>query len=121
MTDTVNAGGRSFTLFLQEVEDGRLHGDLSEALRDLVAQLHDASGQRGKSSGTLGVTFTLKLDGGVIEVAADYKVKAPKLARGRSVFWATPENNLTRRNPAQPDLPLRDVSVPTARVAAALA
>jgi hypothetical protein len=26
------------------------------------------------------------------------------------MFWATPENNLTRRNPRQADLPFRDVN-----------
>ncbi len=110
---------RTFGVFLGDIEDGRLHNDLTDALRDLVAQMHEAQGRTGKSSGSLAITLAFKLEDGIIEVVADYKAKAPKLARGRSIFWATPENNLTKRNPAQPDLPFRDVSVP--RAASALA
>jgi predicted extracellular nuclease len=105
---------RSFGVFLGEIEDGRLHGDLTDALRDLVASLHEAQGRAGKSSGSLTINLAFKMDDGIIEVVADYKAKAPKLARGRTIFWATPDNNLTKRNPAQPDLPFRDVSVPRA-------
>ena len=105
---------RTFAIFLAEIEDGRLHGDLTDALTDLVQSLRDAAARTGKSVGKLDINFTLKFDGEIIEVVADYKAKAPKLARGRSIFWATPDNNLTKRNPAQPDLPFRDVSVPRA-------
>lgn len=107
---------RSFAQFLSQVEDGRLHGDLSDGIRELIDKLHEAAvNGGGMAKGKLSVSFDFLLKGGVVEVTADFALKAPKLARGRSIFWATPENNLTRRNPAQPDLPFRDVSVPAAR------
>lgn len=107
---------RSFAQFLASLEDGRLHGDLSDGMRELVEKLHDAAiNAGGIAKGKLAVTLDFVLKGGVVEVTAEYSLKAPKLARGRSIFWATPENNLTRRNPHQPDLPFRDVSVPAAR------
>lgn len=107
---------RSFAQFLAQLEDGRLHGDLSDGLRDIIEKLHDAAiNAGGTAKGRVSVNIDFLLKGGVVEVTADYALKAPKLARGRSIFWATPENNLTRRNPAQPDLPFRDVSVPAAR------
>jgi hypothetical protein len=107
---------RTFAQFLAQVEDGRLHGDLSDGIRELIEKLHDAAVNAGGiARGKLSVSFDFLIKGGVVEVTADYAVKAPKLARGRSIFWATPENNLTRRNPAQPDLPFRDVNVPAAR------
>lgn len=107
---------RSFAQFLAQVEDGRLHGDLSDGIRELIEKLHDAAvNSGGMAKGKISVSFDFLLKGGVVEVTADFALKAPKLARGRSIFWATPENNLTRRNPAQPDLPFRDVSVPAAR------
>ena len=118
MSETAPPPTRTFTQFVGEVEDGRLHGDLSEALRDLIGKLHEASGRGGKAAGSLAVTFAFKFDDGIVEVVADYKAKAPQMARGRSIFWATPDNNLTRRNPSQPDLPFRDVNAPPTRALA---
>lgn len=112
MPDDPTPPSRSFGVFLAELEDGRLHGDLSSALRDLVASLEEASARGGKPRGKLSVTMNFALDDGIVECTADYAVKAPKLARGRSIFWVTPDNNLTRRNPAQADLPFRDVTIP---------
>lgn len=61
-------------------------------------------------SGTLTISIGFKLADGIVEVTGDFKTALPKARRGRSVFWATPDNNLTRRNPRQFDLPLRDAA-----------
>jgi hypothetical protein len=102
---------RSFGTFVAEIEDGELHADLSRALQSLIAELHEsrAVGQ-SRATGKLSVTFDFVLADGVVEVRADIASKTPKRPRGRSIFWVTPENNLTRRNPRQPDLPFRDVN-----------
>jgi len=102
---------RSFGTFIAEVEDGELHADLSRALQNLIGELHEgrAVGQ-ARATGTLTIKFDFVLADGVVEVRADIASKTPKRPRGRSIFWATPENNLTRRNPRQPDLPFRDVN-----------
>jgi uncharacterized lipoprotein YbaY len=99
-------------MFIAESEDGRLHSDLTDALQELVEALREAAQRTGKAAGKLDISFALKFDDGIVETIADFKVKAPKLARGRTIFWATHDNQLTKRNPAQPDLPFRDVSVP---------
>jgi len=107
---------RTFGQFVSSLEDGRLDASLADALRDLVADLHErAVNSGGKANGKISLSIDLKMEGGIVEAAADFSVKAPKLKRGRSIFWATPENNLTRRNPSQADLPFRDVNVPSAR------
>lgn len=102
---------RSFGTFIAEVEDGELHSDLTRAMQALIADLHDGRtiGQ-ARASGKLTVTFDFVLADGVVEVRADIVSKTPKRPRGRSIFWVTPENNLSRRNPRQPDLPFRDVN-----------
>lgn len=107
MSDNV----RSFGTFIAEVEDGELHADLSRQLQTLIAELHEgrAVGQ-ARATGKLTVTFDFILADGVVEVRADIVSKTPKRPRGRSIFWVTPENNLSRRNPRQPDLPFRDVN-----------
>ncbi|MNY71316.1 hypothetical protein D3C86_2096310 [compost metagenome] len=44
-----------------------------------------------------------------MNIKADVKVKEPVLSRGTSLFFLTPEGNLTRRDPRQQDLQLRPV------------
>jgi hypothetical protein len=106
---------RNFSQLLSAAEDGRLNSDLSQALREALSQLEEVSGGRVKAKATFNLTLTLTLDGGgLVEVGSDYKVKLPKMPRARTLLYATPEGNLTRRNPRQPDLPLRDVQVPRA-------
>ncbi|MEC6379724.1 hypothetical protein [Pseudomonas aeruginosa] len=42
-------------------------------------------------------------------IKADVKTKEPVLARGTSLFFLTPEGNLSRRDPRQQELSLRTV------------
>lgn len=101
---------RSFTALLGAVEDGQFHADLTDALREIVAELQDSfRDQGGKPKARLDLSFDFRLDGGVIEVNCDLKVKKPRAQRSKSVFWSTPDNLLTRRNPKQQELPLRHV------------
>lgn len=102
---------RTFGQFLQEHEDGRFHASLTKAWEDFLSELHEAAGLRGgEAKGKMTLSFEFSLDGGLVEVTADYATKTPKLKRGKSVFWLTPENHLSRSNPNQPELPLRDVT-----------
>jgi hypothetical protein len=107
----VNEEHRSFSTLLTDLEDGALHAELSDQIKDIVAKLHDtAAEQGGKPSAILTIKMGFKLDSGVIEVAADVKATLPKRSRRKSIMYATPDNNLTRRNPRQQELPLRDVN-----------
>ena len=105
---------RTFSILVASFEDGQLNSDMTQAVQDLVARLHDVARDRGGSpGGTLTLKIGFKLDGGVIETKTDFSVNMPKEIRPKSVFWATPNNNLTRSNPRQRDLPLsgpRDVT-----------
>lgn len=104
MTDVLS----TFSQFLGAVEDGELHQEMTQQLRDVIAELHQHG---GKPKAALTLSLEFQLDGGVIEVKADTKVKLPKGGRAKSIFWATPDNNLTRRNPRQAELPgIRDVT-----------
>jgi hypothetical protein len=93
---------RTFDALLPRLDDGRFNSSVSDALRDLVAKLHeDAAARDGSSKGELKLTLALKLEDGVITVRADYGVKAPKETFAKSVFWATANNELTPENPKQ--------------------
>jgi len=97
---------------LGSLQQGELDADASNQLREIVAALH---GAHGKPKAKMTITLDFELDSGVINISGDYAVKLPRRARGRTIFWATPENNLSRQDPRQAEMAFRDVSLPAAR------
>lgn len=96
---------RPFSDTLRDLRYGETLDELSEALNALVAQCM-ASGKPGE------LRLTLKLKpstSGAMEITDVVTLTPPKPTRGSSLFFATPENNLTRNNPRQTDLDLRTV------------
>ena len=97
---------RPFIDTLRDIEAGGLLDELSETQHSLI----DAIRLTGKG-GELTIKLAYKPDGnGQITIKADVKAKEPALSRGTSLFFLTPEGNLTRRDPRQQDLPLRTVN-----------
>lgn len=106
----------SFNTFVSAQEDGQLHSDLTKALREIVAQLNNAVMEHGGvHTASLKLDLSFKIDGGAIECKADTKATLPKEKRPRTIYWATADNYLTRRNPKQLDIPFRDVNAPAVR------
>lgn len=97
---------RPFNAVLQELRGGSAHAELGEALVELT----NACIQTEKS-GTL--TLTIKVspsgDGMTVLVTDDVKVKAPVPAKQPTLYFPDQNGNLSRRNPAQPELPLREI------------
>ncbi len=100
MTDT----RKPFAAFVQEQRGGGLHGELSDALAALVLAV-----QEHRKTGTIVLTVTVKPnnDGQTVTVTDKLKLTMPEGERGAAIFFADEDGNLTRRNPAQPELPLR--------------
>lgn len=97
---------RTFSILVAGLEDGQLNQDLTDAVSEIVARLHDTERDQGGSpAGTLTLKLGMKLDGGVIEIKGAFTTAMPKEIRPKSVYWATPNNNLTRRNPKQREFP----------------
>lgn len=91
---------RPFDHTLREIRFGECLDELTAEIGKLVAAVGD-TGKAGQ------ITLTIKLKpvgGGAIEVTDDIKAKIPTLPKGSSVFFATPENNLVRNDPRQPEL-----------------
>lgn len=101
----------SFSSFVQNLDDGGLHHDLTDALTEVVAKLNDAR-QAGDSKPKAELSIKLKfaLDGQTIDVTGDFQTKLPKVKRERSVFWTTAKNRLSRSNPKQQSLPFKSVT-----------
>lgn len=100
----------NFSTFVAAQEDGQLHADLTDAVNEIVAQLNNAAMEHGGTH-VAGLTLSLgfRIDGGTIEVKAAIATKLPKENRPRSIFWSTPKNHLTSKNPKQIDM-FRDVN-----------
>jgi hypothetical protein len=99
---------KTFTSFLHEQRGGVLHAELTDALAELVAKV--AEHEKG---GTLTLKITIKPEAdGAVKVADEVAIKAPRPASRPSLFFTDSSGNLSRRNPRQPELPLREIHTP---------
>lgn len=97
----------NITLLLSGLENGAFHDDVSKALRGIIGDLTDHKlSHGGKPVGELTINLKFKLDENVMDIIPDYKVKVPKVSRGRSIYFVTPENGLSRQDPRQRTLEL---------------
>ena len=98
---------KPFSQFLMEQRGGGMHGELSEKLREVVAAVVE-HGKAGQMILTIKVT-PLKAAEGQYVVVDDVKCKTPEGDRGASLYFADEDGNLSRSNPSQPELPLREI------------
>ena len=97
---------RPFMDTLREIEMGGLLDELTDAQHSLIDLIRLTN-----KAGALTITLNYKPEGaGQITVKAEVKAKEPKLPRGSSLFFLTPEGNLSRRDPRQQEIPLRSVA-----------
>lgn len=97
----------AFIKFLQEHRGGATEDEISEQIRDLVAAVSDER-KGGKITITVEVKPIGKSDG--FEVGVDIKASLPKVKPGVSIFFATPDNCLTRQDPRQQTMELREIA-----------
>lgn len=93
-------GIRPFVDTLREIEYGALLDELAEAQQQVV----DAVMETGKK-GQITIVLNYNPEGqGQITIATDLKSKIPALPRGKSLFFVTPERNLSRQDPRQMEI-----------------
>jgi hypothetical protein len=98
---------KPFAAFVQEQRRGALHTEVSDQLAELV----HACVETGKK-GTLTLQITVaptKNEEGTVLVTDDIKVKAPKPDARPAIFFTDEHGNLSRQDPRQAELPLREV------------
>lgn len=94
-----------FTYTINQLRLGDAQEDLSEALHECV----ETARLTGKSA-HLVLKLTIKPHGhGQYELVDDVTTKLPRAERGITLMFGTPEGNLSRNDPRQPDLDLRPV------------
>ncbi|MGH9001957.1 MAG: hypothetical protein ACRDYV_02400 [Acidimicrobiia bacterium] len=98
---------RPFADFLVDQAGGRTHAELSDALHDLTSAVQ-ATGRKGAL--TLTVTVEpMKGNTQALLVTDKVTAKPPAADRKSSVFFADAQGNLSRHDPRQMHLPLREV------------
>lgn len=106
MTEQASEGRKPFAAFLQEQRRGGLHAELTDKLAELV-QVCAELGKGG--SLTLKISLKPNADGSTMTVSDDVSVKAPEPERGAAIFFADDAGNLSRHDPRQLEIPVREV------------
>jgi hypothetical protein len=105
---------RGFIDTLKEMRDGNVLTDLSTDLAELVSAVR-ATGKAGKLQLTITVKPVKKGGNHTLLVEDEIKVKQPEADREGTILYATDTNELSRRDPRQPELTgLREVQKVTA-------
>lgn len=117
--DTDGKGGppqdpptKLFAAWLNEQREGGLHNELTEALQEVAQAVIDL-----QKKGSLSLTIQIVPAGkGIAQVLITDDVKAkPPVDKPASLFFTDGRGNLSRRDPNQTTMPLRDVSKPEPR------
>lgn len=98
-----------FTVFLNDLRDGRAHSELSLQLADLIAKVKE-TGKGGELMLKLKIKPASR--GGDVEkvtISDQITTNLPKPERGEDFFYLSDENELTRQHPKQQLLELREV------------
>jgi len=100
---------KAFAVFLQEINDGRVHSRLTERLDALLHAVRD-TGKAGSVTVTIKVKPATRSSGVVDKVTLKGEVKAdlPQNDAGEDFFWMTEDAELSRNHPRQSSLELRE-------------
>lgn len=99
---------RPFIDFLREQRNGATEEELAQKLNDLVAAV-ERTGKKGALVLTIEVAPVTKEMSGQVIVSDSVKLKIPEPKRSPTLYYSTPENNLTRKDPRQAELTLKAV------------
>jgi hypothetical protein len=96
---------RPVTQFLMEQRRGALHEEFSDLLAETVA----AVTEHGKV-GAVTLKLQIKPAGdGMVQIFDGLSAKAPEGSKEPSLFYVTESGSVSRSNPRQDELPLRNV------------
>ena len=103
-----NIPGKPLTDVLGEIEGGTLLHDLTEATYNIIAAVMET-----RKPGRLKLSISFTPTGrGTVNVDASFDATEPEHDRPSTTFFVGKDFSLQRRDPSQPDLPLREVEQP---------
>tara|TARA_R110002167_G_scaffold188319_1_gene389857 strand:+ start:31643 stop:32008 length:366 start_codon:yes stop_codon:yes gene_type:complete len=96
-----------FNATVAQLRNGTTQAEASEMLAELVQACRDTN-----KIGELTLKIKVRPDGasGQYFLEDQVTINAPKPERGKTLFFGSPEGNLSRTDPNQKELNLRDVS-----------
>ncbi len=97
---------KPFAAFMQEHRQGGLHSELSDQLAELVLATRE---QGKKGSLTLKLDVAPNADGMTVTIVDSITLKKPEATRQAGIWYSDEDGNLSRRNPMQQELPIREV------------
>jgi hypothetical protein len=101
---------RPFAAWLAEQRAGALATELAEALNEVVDAVC-LYGKAGELTLKLSVSPAARGGNTIVTVSDTVTAKPPRAPRPEVIFFVDGDRNLTRANPAQAPLPLREVPV----------
>lgn len=105
----MNIRGKPLTDTLGELNGGQFLADVTEELYNVMAAVMET-----RKAGALTIKLSISPTGkGTVEVDAKFDGKKPEEGYPSTTFFVGKDLSLQRRDPSQPDLPLRAVDVPT--------
>jgi hypothetical protein len=103
---------KSFAVFIQDQRAGALHNELSEALAEVVQRVIDLN-----KAGSLALSIKVSPAGkgqAAVFITDEVKSKPPE-DKQSFMYFSDGHGNISRSNPNQPELPLREVPAPEPR------
>ena len=101
---------KPFTTTLAELRGGAANEEMSEAMSEVVEQVR-LTGRAGTITMKIRVEPASEGDVDRLKVSDEITVKAPKVAKKATFFFADPKNNLSRNDPLQQHIPeVREVA-----------
>lgn len=91
----------SFSNVIAQIDGGMFEEELEGELRSLLEAI-SGTGKGGEV--TIKIKVKPKKSHGAVEITGDVKTKLPEPERLSSVFFITPEGNLSRRDPRQREM-----------------
>lgn len=105
---------RPFPTFLSEISDGEFLDEIEKQLAILIDECRHSAATGGSGKGSIALNISLRFDRGAADVEGEWRTKLPKKRLARSVFFPTEDStSLTRRDPRQVEMTLRDIQGPT--------
>jgi hypothetical protein len=102
---------QDFACLLNELDGGKLRDEASKKFADLMQYLHAyALDVHGRGKGCITLKLRACVDHtGIVSLDGEVEAKQPKPLRGQDSFYVTKRGGLSRNNPKQVELPLREV------------
>lgn len=99
---------RPFADVLRDLAGGQAYETLTLELAHVVQEVI-----KTQKSGSITLALNISANGpGSVQIAESIKSKVPEMAKGKTLFFATEAGTLTRDDPRQEKLALRDVTEP---------